>query len=693
MPARQTTPPRVSVVIPTWNGRHLLETCLPSLEHQYFTDFEIIVVDNGSTDDTPAWLASEHPSVRLVRLADNQGFASAVNAGIRVARGEIIALLNNDTEADGRWLQALTDALDTHPEIGFCASRMLDYYDRGRVDSAGDKVGLVPSQIGHAERDGPVFDHKRRVLSASAGAAAYRHQVFDRIGLFDERFVSYFEDVDLGLRAQYAGFSCLYVPDAIVYHMVSTTASRISDTKTLFVLRNGLFVFFQYMPTRILVRWTALMLIWPFMHVASERKSWRIAINALVGLLRDLPAVRRRRREVRESRMIDDYALSNLLARPLDDIRRRVRRQARLDPHLCDPRKLVSGCTRVDAAVDVVIVNWNGRRWLGGCLDQLARSTVPVRVIVVDNASSDGSADFVRQGYPSVTVIECDTNLGYAGGANLGLRHGSRRYAMVMNPDVGLEPDHLELLMTRLDRGPEIGAAQGKLWQRQPEDFQYPGPVRQPRLDSAGHSIRRSRMVVDRGQGELDAPTYSREASIFSACGAALFLRRSMLEDLAPDGEYFDETFFAYKEDVDLCWRARILGWDIRYVPDAVAHHVRNVPLTPHAWKAMPPSVRRHSWKNHYLLMLRNDRIIDILRALPFVLGWEILRLGHAILRDPRVLAGSIDAVREARPALNARRDLFARRRASPDEIRRWFGTGAIEVASARTGMAPSPVS
>ncbi|HEX7049405.1 MAG TPA: glycosyltransferase family 2 protein [Longimicrobiales bacterium] len=332
-------------------------------------------------------------------------------------------------------------------------------------------------------------------------------------------------------------------------------------------------------------------------------------------------------------------------------------------------------------AIDAIIVNWNGRRFLPRCLASLERSTVPVRILVVDNGSDDGSVEYVRAEHPGVEVLAVNENLGYAAGANAGLRATAGEYAIILNADVHLAPDHLAILKARLDGAPAIGAAQGKLYRVRPDDFLAGrfdvGGV----LDSAGHAIRRSRMVVDRGQGRPDGPAYSREASVFSACGAALFLRRSMLEDVAPDGEYFDSAFFAYKEDIDLCWRARILGWDIRYVPGALAWHVRGwaggrVPRR----RARPPlAARRNSWKNHYLLMLKNDLPGDIARALPFVGGWELLRQGYALLRDPALYPAYGTLARQLPDAMRRRRELLGRRRTAPSQLRRWFGAPAME--------------
>ena len=336
------------------------------------------------------------------------------------------------------------------------------------------------------------------------------------------------------------------------------------------------------------------------------------------------------------------------------------------------------GETRVEA----VIVNWNGRRFLPECLRALSRSTIPVRVIVVDCASTDGSVEYLRSEHPAVEVVASPENIGYAGGANLGLRRVRAPYVMVMNPDVIVAPDHLEILCARFDGDPTIGAAQGKLYRIDPESFCAGAPPCSDIIDSAGHCIRRDRMVVDRGGGRPDGPEFSQEASIFSACGAAIFLRREMLEDVAPDGDYFDPSFFAYKEDIDLCWRARILGWDIRYIPDAVAWHVRGwAGESLKARKRLPLAARRHSWKNHYLLIIKNDRVVDILRALPYVLGWEFARHLYALTRDPAMYSAFVDLFRLFPRALKQRRDVFRRRRTSPRTLARWFGAMPVPVS------------
>lgn len=329
--------------------------------------------------------------------------------------------------------------------------------------------------------------------------------------------------------------------------------------------------------------------------------------------------------------------------------------------------------------VDVVVVNWNGGRFLPECLRALSASTVKPDVVVVDNASTDDSVALLRRDHPAIELVALDANLGYAAGANEGIRRGHAPYVLVMNPDVRLAPDHIERLVERLEAEPAIGLAQGRLLAIGEREFIAGSAPRTVLLDSAGHSLRRSRMVVDRGQGQPDGPVWAVEVSVFSVCGAAMMMRRRTLEDLAEDGAAFDPAFFAYKEDIDLCWRSRLLGWDIRYVPAAVAWHVRGVPLTG-GTPPMPAPVRRRSWMNHWLMMVKNDRLPDVLLHLPWIAAWELLRAGHAALRDPRLLPAYLQICRLLPHAVRERTAIQAKRRTGGREIRRWFGADSQPV-------------
>ncbi|MDA2933642.1 glycosyltransferase family 2 protein [Acidobacteria bacterium AH-259-D05] len=213
----------LTVIIPTWNQKNLLQNCLQSLQRQK-APCHVLVVDNGSTDCTEEMVKINQPAfpsgLEYLNLGYNRGFAEAANAGIRAASTEFVALLNNDTEADERWVETGIGALEKYQDFVIFASKIIDYHHRDQLDSAGDCYNRrgIPYKRGRGERV-EKFSKIEPVLGASAAAAFYRQVLFDEIGLFDEDFFMYLEDVDFCLRAQLAGHPCLYLPDAIVYHI------------------------------------------------------------------------------------------------------------------------------------------------------------------------------------------------------------------------------------------------------------------------------------------------------------------------------------------------------------------------------------------------------------------------------------------------------------------------------------------
>jgi GT2 family glycosyltransferase len=218
--------PRATVVIPNWNGLAHLPECIDALRAQTFGDFQVVVVDNGSTDDSVAWLRHNASGVRVVQRPDNGGFAAAVNAGIRIAAPgcEFIALLNNDTAVDPRWLDELVSALDTS-DYDFAAALMVFYDSPDVVNAAGDdfRIGGFVGRNRGLFRPVSGFGAPVRVLGACAGAALYRRRLFGEVGLFDEDFFLIHEDTDFNLRALIAGKKCVYVPSAIVRHKHSAS--------------------------------------------------------------------------------------------------------------------------------------------------------------------------------------------------------------------------------------------------------------------------------------------------------------------------------------------------------------------------------------------------------------------------------------------------------------------------------------
>ncbi|HET7270384.1 MAG TPA: glycosyltransferase family 2 protein [Rubrobacter sp.] len=311
-------PPRVTVVIPNWNGERLLALCLGSLRNQSFTDFETILVDSGSTDGSLDFVAENFPDVRTIALGENRGFSGAVNAGISASGTEFVALLNNDTEQDPGWLRALVRAADSHPGSGLFASKLLDFHDRRFLDGAGDAMRLsgLPYRLGHGECDRGRFNTPGYVFGACAAAALYRRDMLDEVGLFDEDFVSYCEDGDLSFRAQLAGHRCFYVPDAVVYHMGSaSTGGKRSPTATRLGTRNSFSLLVKNLPRSVVPH------ILPFfvagqlarLLTAAATGSLRAHLQGLAGAWRHLPLMLGKRAEIQKRKRISDAEVRRLL--------------------------------------------------------------------------------------------------------------------------------------------------------------------------------------------------------------------------------------------------------------------------------------------------------------------------------------------------------------------------------------------
>ncbi len=244
--------PACSVVIPSYNGRRLLEVCLASIARCLPEGIavEVIVTDDASTDDTAAWVATEHPTVRLIRLATNLGFVGAANAGVAAARGEVIQLLNNDTEVTPGWIEAGLAPFDD-PRVGSVAPLVLVRSDPSRVDSAGDSYSFVgwPCKRGHGQSASDWERHPAdMVFGASGSSAFYRGSALERVGVYDPAFGSYYEDVDLAFRLRWAGYSCVYAPSCRVLHEVSASYDHAKPALQRRMARNAELLFWSNLP-------------------------------------------------------------------------------------------------------------------------------------------------------------------------------------------------------------------------------------------------------------------------------------------------------------------------------------------------------------------------------------------------------------------------------------------------------------
>ena len=333
-----TQSPEITVVVVNWNRRELLRSCLESLEKQQNADFEVIVVDNGSSDGSPEMVSEEFAApgplrVRLIRNPVNRGFCTANNQGFGDAKGRFVALLNNDAEADPGWLAALRSAFEDRAGIGMAASKILVHEDPRRIDKAGHLIYLDGQNRGRGsgELDTGQYDRTEETLWPDGCAAMYRREMLEEVGGFDEDFFAYGDDAELGLRARIAGWSCWYVPDAVVRHHRGSTLGLTSSRRLELIERNRVLLAAKLFP------WSLLWLngLYYLARVAAGAlaamrgrgeigrfPTWREKGRAALALLKGdlqalllLPRMLRKRRQVRRFRKLSPRQVKELLLR------------------------------------------------------------------------------------------------------------------------------------------------------------------------------------------------------------------------------------------------------------------------------------------------------------------------------------------------------------------------------------------
>lgn len=326
--------PEVSFVIVNWNRRVLLEECLRSLERQTYSDFELILVDNGSTDGSLDCLGRFcFPSVTAIRNPENYGFARAVNQAIQAAGGRYIALVNNDVVLDRRWLEEMLSGFSVDERVGMCACKIL-FYDRPHVI---DKVGLLMFGDGqnygrgHGAVDQGQYENVEEILCPDGAASVFRAEVFEGVGLLDEDFFAYAEDIDIGLRAQLHGWRSLYVPSAIAYHHRSATLGRYAPQKIFLVERNRICLVVKSFPWRQLIKvplYSGLRYLYSLLSLASgrglvaraaqESSPWAVVgavLRAQIAAALCIPRMLAKRRQIQARKRTSTEEFARLLRR------------------------------------------------------------------------------------------------------------------------------------------------------------------------------------------------------------------------------------------------------------------------------------------------------------------------------------------------------------------------------------------
>jgi len=301
------------VVVPNWNGENSLKVCLDSLQAQS-RKAHIIVVDNGSVDGSLAIIENHYPNVELIKHSKNKGYAGGVNPGFRRAielGAKYAAPFNNDAVADKQWLEKLIDYLDAHDDVGIATCKLLTS-DGQRLDSTGDyyTVWGLPYPRGRGEPDIDKYDNQTDIFAASGGASLYRVSMLEEIGLFDEDFFAYYEDVDLSFRAQLAGWKVAFVPSSIAYHEIGATSGKIKGFATYQTLKNLPLLLFKNVPRRYLFRvgWRFLLADTLFFCRALSRGQIWVALKGqAMGKYRVLTAFGKRKRIQRGKKVSDAY--------------------------------------------------------------------------------------------------------------------------------------------------------------------------------------------------------------------------------------------------------------------------------------------------------------------------------------------------------------------------------------------------
>src|SRR5271157_446572 len=318
--------------------------------------------------------------------------------------------------------------------------------------------------------------------------------------------------------------------------------------------------------------------------------------------------------------------------------------------------------------VSVAIVTWNSAQYLEECFASLERQDYrEIEVIIFDNASSDGTRALLREIESRWRVIYNASNVGFAAGQNQAIRASTGEWVLCLNPDVVLSPDFVSQLVAAGQTHQDAGAICGKLLRWNPVSNQHRTNI----IDSTGIYFTRNMRHLDRGAEERDTGQYGRAQYVFGASGAAAMFRRGFIEAVSVEGEFFDEEFFAFREDGDLAWRAQVMGWKCLYTPAAVAWHVRRV--TPERRRDLPLVINWHSVKNRFLMRGKNASSWLCWRLF-FPVAWrDLMTLGYALVRDWRMLSALVYPLRAYGSIRRKRTIIQARRRVSDRDLLWWF--------------------
>lgn len=318
--------------------------------------------------------------------------------------------------------------------------------------------------------------------------------------------------------------------------------------------------------------------------------------------------------------------------------------------------------------VSILITTYNSASVLKRCLESVLQQDYRDKeMIIIDNASSDDTRAVLREFETRARVIYNDVNRGFAGGQNQAIARAQGDWLLSLNPDVLLSPDFVSKLLEAGERENRIGTVCGKLLRWSPGASTERTSV----IDSTGIYFLRNLRHLDRGSDQMDRGQYETPEYVFGATGAAALYRRAMIEDISIGGEFFDEDFFAYREDADVAWRAQLMGWSCIYTQRAIAWHVRRV--TPERFRQLPDEINRHSIKNRFLMRAKNISLKLYLRLLVPVTARDLLIFGYSVLFNRNLLSGLALFWSKCGTIREKRKWVQSHRRIEDRELAVWF--------------------
>lgn len=565
--------PTISVIIANYNGKKHLKGCLASLKRVNYPEgqLELLVVDNDSEDGSKEWLRRHYSDVQVVEAKSNLGFGPACNLGAQKSQGEFLAFLNNDATVHPQWLRELLNSfLQKEPFIATTSALILDSTGK-RIDFAGGAMTFYAEGL-HLSFGKPYtpeeFQKKPFESPFPCGASMLiPKELFLKAGCFDERFFFYYEDMDLGWRLSNMGYKHLMIPTALCYHLHHGSSMDWPEEKqTFFYERNRLFTIFNNTSEENLPRLlsASLILMAHRMLEAKETQGpWQAYSESALEVLKGMDTIGKRRSSCQAKRKRDDKEVFSTFKRPLylpPSSSMRMRQLHEKVTKFFELNDLFSFRPMVSA----VIPTHKGQEVIERCLSSLYKSPYePKEVIVVDNASRDGTQQKVAASFPQVKLIRSEKNLGFAGGSNLGLRHSSGDIILFLNDDAYIRDDLLEQVVNALKEEPRAAILGCKLLYPDGKTFQHAGGILHP-----------SGLTRHRGYGEEDRGQYEEREEVEYVTGACMAVWRWVLEDFG----LMDEGFYpGYYEEVDLCQRVIKAGLKVIYEPGAVAFHQESV--------------------------------------------------------------------------------------------------------------------